>query len=226
MTTILITGVGRGVGHELARQSLDKGWRVIGSVRRPEDAGRLHDLAGEAFRSLIFDVRDGGAIEAAAESIADPVDILINCSGIIGPQRQSALDMDFDGFAETLAINTIGPLRVVHAFLPHLRLSANGRILTLSSWMGSTAHPKSDRIAYRASKAAVNKLMQGLATDLAPEGIAVASVHPGWVRTDMGGSQAAVSPQDSAAGVLTLCERLTPDNTGQFWNFDGSQLPW
>ena len=226
MTTIVITGVGRGLGHELARQSLARGWTVIGSVRREEDARLLHDLAGEAFRSLVFDVRDSAAIEAAAALVSEPVDILLNCSGIIGPAQQSVLDMDFDGFADTLAVNTVGPLRVVHAFLPHLRRSAHGRVLTLSSWMGSTAHPKTDRIAYRASKAAVNKLMQGLATDLRPEGIAVAAVHPGWVRTEMGGAHADVSAEDSAAGVLTLCERLSPENSGQFLNVDGSQLPW
>ncbi len=226
MTTIVITGVGRGIGHELARQALAKGWSVIGSVRRREDAALLHDLAGEAFRSLVFDVRDSEAIEAAAATVPDAVDILLNCSGVIGPAQQSVLDMDYDGFADTLAVNTVGPLRVVHAFLPHLRRSTNGRILTLSSWMGSMSHAKPDRIAYRASKAAVNKVMQGLATDLEPEGIAVASAHPGWVRTEMGGAHADVSVEDSAAGVLSLCERLRPETSGRFWNFDGSQLDW
>ena len=202
------------------------GWTVIGPVRRAKDSGLLHDLAGEAFRSMVFDVGEGSAIKAAAALVTGPVDILLNCSGIIGPARQSVLDMDFDGFADTLAVNTVGPLRVIHAFLPHLRRSAHGRIPTLSSWMGSTAHPKSDRIAYRASKAAVNKLMQDLATDLQQEGIAVAAVHSGWVRTDMGGAHAAVLVEDSAAGFLTLSDRLTLDNSVQFWNFDGSQLAW
>ena len=226
MTTIVITGVGRGIGHELARQALDKGWTVIGSVRRAEDAAPLHDLAGERFRSLVFDVRDGAAVEAAAASVQEPVDVLVNGSGIIGPTQQSVLDMDFDGFTDTLTVNTVGPLRVVHAFLPHLRRSGHGRILTLSSWMGSMSHTKSDRIAYRASKAAVNKVMQGLAAELLGEGIAVATVHPGWVRTDMGGPSADVSPQDSAAGLLKLCDELTMQETGHFWNFDGARLAW
>jgi NAD(P)-dependent dehydrogenase (short-subunit alcohol dehydrogenase family) len=226
MTTILITGVGRGLGHELARQSLARGWHVIGSVRQAEDAQRLADLAGKNFRSLVFDVRDGEAIGAVAAAVKDSIDILVNCSGVIGPAQQSVLDMDFDGFADALAINTVGPLRVTHAFLPHLRRSEHGRIVTLSSWMGSLSHSKSDRIAYRASKAAVNKVMQGLATDLEPEGIAVAAVHPGWVRTDMGGQHADVSPEDSAAGLMELCENLTIETTGRFWNFDGTHLSW
>lgn len=85
---------------------------------------------------------------------------------------------------------------------------------------------KSDRIAYRASKSAVNKVMQGLATDLAPLGIAVASAHPGWVRTDMGGEHADVSPVDSAAGLFELCENLNITTTGHFWNWDGEHLAW
>lgn len=226
MTTIVITGVGRGIGHEMARQALDRGWSVYGSVRRAEDAARLEDLAGERFRPLLFDVRDDEAVTAAAASVRGPVDILVNNSGIIGPSRQSVLEMDFDGFADTLAINTVAPLRVIHAFLPHLRRSDHGRILTISSWMGSMSHTKSDRIAYRASKAAVNKVMQGLAAELSAEGIAVAVAHPGWVRTDMGGQHADVSPGDSAAGLLNLCEGLAVAETGRFWNFDGSGLAW
>lgn len=226
MTTILITGVGRGIGHELARQALERGWHVVGSVRRAEDADELRDLADIHFQSLVFDVRDGAAIERAAATVEGGIDILVNCSGVIGPGRQSLLDMDFDGFSDTLDVNTVGPLRVTHAFLEHLRLSRRARIITLSSWMGSLSHTHSDRIAYRASKAAVNKVMQGLATDLEPEGIAVASVHPGWVRTDMGGSTADVATHDSAAGVLDLADRLTIETTGRFWNYDGSALSW
>lgn len=222
----MITGVGRGLGHEMARQALARGWNVIGSVRREADANQLKDLAGERFTALVFDVRDGDAIEAAAASVGGAVDILLNCSGIIGPQRQSVLDMDFDGFANTLAINTVGPLRVAHAFLPHLKLGDRGRIVTLSSWMGSMSHTQSDRIAYRASKAAVNKVMQALAADLQPMGIAVATAHPGWVRTDMGGQHADISPAESAGGVLALCEKLDITTTGHFWNWDGAHLAW
>lgn len=226
MTTILITGVGRGIGHELARQSLDRGWNVIGSVRDASHADRLSDLEIERFRPLVFDVRDGAAVEEAGRLVDGAIDILINCSGVIGPERQSVLDMDFDGFADTLSVNTVGPLRVIHAFLPHIRKSGNGRIVTLSSYMGSMSHTKSDRIAYRSSKAAVNKVMQGLAGELRAEHIAVATAHPGWVRTDMGGNLADISVEESAAGVLDLCERLDLSNTGHFWNWDGEHLSW
>ena len=165
-------------------------------------------------------------MRAAAASITEPIDILINNAGSIGPERQSTLDMDFDGFAQTFAVNTLAPLAVVQAFLPHLKRSSSPRILTISSWMGSLSHQKSDRIAYRASKAAVNKVMQGLATDLEPMGVAVAVLHPGWVRTDMGGAGADIAPAESAAGILKLAEGLTLAGTGKFYNWDGSSLDW
>lgn len=143
---------------------------------------------------------------------------------MIGPQRQSTLDTDFEGFLETLNVNTLGPLRIVQAFLPHLRRSKAARIITISSRMGSLSYAKSDRIAYRASKAAVNKVMQGLATDLQGERIVAISVHPGWVQTDMGGSEADISVQESAAGLVKLVDRLTLDDSGGFFDWTGERL--
>ena len=226
MTRILITGVHRGIGRELARQAVAKGWSVIGSVRTQDQAEAMRSQLGERFTALVFDVTDGVAIAAAAASVSVPVDILINNSGVIGPDHQSTLDMDFEGFALTLAINTLGPLRVAQAFLPNLKMSEMPRLVTISSGMGSMSYQKSDRIAYRASKAAVNKVVQGLATDLRPDGIAVVSVHPGWVRTDMGGFGADISAEESAADILTLAEGLDMLQSGSFLNHDGQLLEW
>jgi NAD(P)-dependent dehydrogenase (short-subunit alcohol dehydrogenase family) len=226
MTNILITGTNRGIGLELAKQSLEKGWTVYGSARQAVTDPDAHICQHPQFHDLVFDVTDHEAVRAAAASISEPIDILINNAGIIGPDRQSTLDMDFDGFAKTLAVNTLAPLAVAQAFLPHLKRSSNPRILTVSSQMGRMSYAKSDRIAYRASKAAVNKVMQGLATDLEPQGIAVALVHPGWVRTDMGGSNADVAPTESAGAILALAETLRLEGTGQFYNWDGSPAEW
>jgi NAD(P)-dependent dehydrogenase (short-subunit alcohol dehydrogenase family) len=226
MTTILITGTNRGIGLDLAKQALAMGWTVYGSARDVVTDPEAHICDHPKFHDLRFDVTDHAAVREAAVKVSAPIDILINNAGIIGPERQSTLDMDFDGFARTLAINTLAPLAVSQAFLPHLRRSAKPRILTISSWMGSLSHAKSDRIAYRASKAAVNKMMQGLATDLEPMGMAVAVVHPGWVRTDMGGAGADIAPAESAAGILKLAKGLTLEGTGQFYNWDGASLDW
>ena len=228
MGTYLITGIGRGIGQELARALLLRGERVIGTLRDPLRAPEAlsGSIASGRLRLLALDVRDGASIAEAARQIDEPVDVLVNNAGIIGPQRQSTLDMDFDGFLETLRVNTLGPLRIVHAFLPHLRRAKRPKIVTISSRMGSLSYAKSDRIAYRASKAAVNKVMQGLATDLQPEGIVAIAVHPGWVRTDMGGSAADISVEESAAGLIRLIDRLTLEETGRFFDWMGAEIPF
>ena len=225
MSTIVITGAGRGIGHELARAALAEGHMVYGSVRKEADAAKLQRDLGEALMPLVFDVTDRAAVSRAAASVAGPVDILINNAGIIGPppERQSPLAMDFDGFAETLAINTIAPLAVSQVFLPALRRSERGRILTISSQMSFMGYRKSDQIAYRASKAAVNKVMQGLATALDDEKIPVALVDPGWVKTDMGGPSADLDAAQVAAGILSLAEALGMPQTGRFFLWSGQE---
>ena len=223
--TYLITGIGRGIGAELARILMARGDRVVGTVR---DAARaLLDRIlrrGGQLKLISLDLLDGKTVAAAGAALDDAVDVLINNAGVIGPSRQSALDMDFDGFAETLMVNTLGPLRVAQAFLPHLRRARSARIITISSRMGSLSSAKSDRIAYRVSKAAVNKLVQGLATDLESEGIITVAVHPGWVQTDMGGASADISTSHSATGILALIDRLRTADNGRFLNYDGTVL--
>ncbi|MBY0612538.1 MAG: SDR family oxidoreductase [Beijerinckiaceae bacterium] len=229
MTTFLITGANRGIGLELTRQALARGDSVIAAAR---DAGAqsLDALAAKAagrLQTIALDVVDEASVKAAATSLAGrAIDVLINNAGIIGPDRQSPLDMDFGGLAQTLAVNTIAPLRVTQALLPNLRKSNHPRIVTISSAMGSLSSAASDRIAYRASKAAVNKIMQGLASDLKRENIPAIVMHPGWVRTDMGGAGADLSPEQSASGILQVIDRLTLASTGAFINYDGKTLPW
>lgn len=226
MTTILITGANRGIGLALAKAALERGWTVFGTCRNADQAEKAATTLWDGFKALVFDVTDHEAIRQAAASLDRPIDILINNAGIIGPERQSTLDMDFSGFAETLAINTIAPLAVAQAFLPHLRRSEKGRILTVSSQMAWMGYGASDRIAYRASKAAVNKVMQGLATDLKLEGIPVALIDPGWVQTDMGGASANLNPDDVAEGILRIADRLSIDDSGKFYKWSGEERPF
>ena len=214
MTHVLITGVGRGLGRATAEAALARGWMVTGTVR--------DGTAPEGVTIHRLDVTDRSALYLAA-SETGPVDILINNAGTLGPESQTPLDMDFGGFARTLAVNTLAPLSVVQAFLGNLRASDRGRILSISSQMSWMGYAKSDAIAYRASKVALNKVMQGLATDLTPEGIAVALVDPGWVRTDMGGPEADLDPRTVAEGILTLADGLAMQHTGRFFRYDGQQ---
>lgn len=226
MPTCLITATNRGIGFHLARLALAHGWTVLGSVRSPEAAHKAEKDHGAGFKPLIFDVRDKEAVSEAARQVEEPVDLLINNAGIIGPKRQMPLDMDFDGFADTLAINTMAPLSVSQAFMPHLKKSGSGKIITISSQMSWMGYRKPDTLAYRASKAAVNKVMQGLATALEPDGIPVALIDPGWVKTDMGGDGADHEPHDVAEGVLRIADRLQIADTGKFFKWSGEERPF
>lgn len=221
MALVVITGGNRGIGLELARLYSSAGDRLVLGIRKPEAAA---GLPGEA---LALDVGDDSSVAAFAAALdGRAVDILVNNAGIIGPDRQSALDTDFAGFARTLEVNTLGPLRVTQALLPNLRKAGGAKVAIISSRMGSLSYAKSDHVAYRASKAAVNKVAQCLATDLADEGIALAVMHPGWVRTEMGGPSADIAPEESARGLKAVIDGLSLRDTGRFWNYDGTQLPW
>ena len=226
MATIFITGASRGIGRELASGYLERGDTVYSAARATDDLAPLTDRFGDTCVPVPLDVTDGTAVDGLADVVTGPLDLLINNAGVIGPETPNALSMDYPAFARTLAVNTIAPLRVAHALLPRLREADGAKIVTISSQMGMMAYAKSDRIAYRASKSAVNKVMQGLATDLEPEGIAVMVVHPGWVRTDMGGPQADISVEESAAGLMQVFDGLSIATTGSFKAWNGQTVPW
>ena len=226
MATIFITGSSRGIGQALASRYLARGDTVYAAARTVGDLAPLTKQFGSACIPVALDVTDGEAVDSLGKVVPGPLDLLINNAGVIGPQTPDALSMDYPAFARTLAVNAIAPLRVAHALLPRLREAGGGKIVTISSQMGMMAYAKSDRIAYRASKSAVNKVMQGLATDLEPEGIAVMVMHPGWVRTDMGGPEADISVDESADGLVRVIDALNLAATGSFKAWDGETVPW
>ena len=213
MARILITGSTRGIGAALLAEATAMGHDPVGTTRD----GRGGTVA------LTLD--DPDTVAAQLDGIG-PLDILINNAGVITPERQSPLDMDFGGFAHTLTVNTITPLAVAQAVLPQLRASAAPGSVTISSQMAYMRYRKADRIAYRASKSAVNKVMQGLATALEPEGIPVALVDPGWVRTDMGGAEADLGAHEVARGILAVATGLTLEDTGKFFQHTGAERPF
>ena len=222
MAVVLITGANRGIGLELARQYAAADHDVIRCARGadPEGLGAL----GER---LTCDVGDDASVAQLAHSLAGrPIDILINNAGVYGPQKQSTSEMDFAGFADTLNINTLGPLRVTQALLPNLRASSKPKIAVVSSKMGSFGNPATGAVAYRASKAAVNKVVHTIASDLAEEGIVNATFHPGSVQTDMGGAGADISADESARGIITVIDGLDLAHTGRFCQWNGEELPW
>ena len=211
MARILITGTNRGIGAALKAEAEAQGHEVIGTTRDGADGTLKLDLTEPS--KIALDV-DGS------------IDLLINNAGVIGPERQSPLDMDFAGFQHTLNVNTLAPLAVAQALLPNLRQADTAKILTVSSQMAWMGYRKADTIAYRASKGAVNKVMQGLATMLEDEGIAVAVIDPGWVRTDMGGAEAEEDPIAVARGILSVADKLSIADTGKFFRFTGEERPF
>jgi NAD(P)-dependent dehydrogenase (short-subunit alcohol dehydrogenase family) len=227
MTTVLVTGANRGIGYALAETLVNRGDRVIAMVRDPF---RLPDLLKTAPREQMMvigmDVTDDRSVQRAAAAVKEPIDALVNNAGIYGPRGSTGLDVDLAAFAEVTAVNTIAPLRVARTFLPQLKLGKNPRILTISSQMGALSGSGQGSIAYRVSKAAVNKTMQCLAADLKPEGVTAIVLHPGWVQTDMGGSSADITPAESAAGIARLIDIITLKDTGKFFRWDGTIHPW
>ena len=231
MPAVLITGASRGLGFELAKQYAVEGWRVIACCRKPEDAIALKKLAPSA-RDMVsviaMDVADNDTVRNAALTLKDVVvDILINSAGIAGVPQQSTGKIDYASWARVLDVNTMGPLRVLEAFTDNLARSERRLVVTITSGMGSLADNTSGgSIAYRSSKAAVNMVMRSAAIDLAPRGITCVLINPGWVKTDMGGPDATLSPQQSVSAMRRLIETLGPNDSGKFYNYDGREYPW
>lgn len=228
MAVVLITGANRGIGLALVKAYAGRRDRVIACIRVTSDRDALDAAVAAApkwIEVIEMDVSDPLEIARTRRKLeAEPIDILINNAGIGGPDRQSATDMDFEGLEEALNINAIAPLRVATAFLPNVK-AAKGKIITLSSQMGATG-ASADNLAYRVSKQAVNRLMRGLATELKPQGVPVLIVHPGWVKTDMGGEGAQLSPEQSAAQLLKLIDKFDIASTGKFLAWNGKELAW
>lgn len=228
METIIISGANRGIGLELTRLFLQAGKRVVAGCRKPDKAEALRKLGGK-LEVVQLDVGDGASVAAFARHLADQaVDVLINNAGVWGGPKQGIADMDYAEWSRTLEINTVAPFRMAAALLPNLKLGTRPRIVTVSSQMGAfnLKGMGVGSYAYRSSKAAVSKVMQVLAEELAADGIIVCPVHPGWVRTDMGGAHAEISAEESAGGLFTLIEGLTLAQSGRFWRWDGSEHPW
>lgn len=229
METYLITGANRGIGFALVQQCLANGHRVVATYRDETAAKSLFDLASES--CLLELVQAELDTEAGINQLADqlagkPLDVLINNAGIMGPEQQDLDGLDSEGWLATFTINTIAPFHMSRLLLPNLLQSARPRIITISSQMGSLARQSTGSYAYRSSKAAVNKVMQVMATELAEQGVIVCPMHPGWVQTDMGGMEADISAQQSAAGIVHFVESLSLAQSGRFWTWQGEEHPW
>jgi NAD(P)-dependent dehydrogenase (short-subunit alcohol dehydrogenase family) len=222
--TVLITGANRGIGLELARQYAAAGWRVIGTARKPDEAKELDATGAEV---MPLDVTDQGSVDRLARDLADqPVDMLINNAGI-QPLMWRLADIDFDAFEQALRVNTVGPVRVTKALLQNLRSGQLRRVVNITTNLSSIAgNTDGGFYGYRESKTALNMFTRTLAAELGPEGFVCVALHPGWVRTDLGGQQAPLDVRESVEGMRRVIENLRPKDNGGFRTYAGDRMNW
>jgi NAD(P)-dependent dehydrogenase (short-subunit alcohol dehydrogenase family) len=227
MPTCLITGASRGIGLEFAKQYLAEGWSVHASCREPQRADELARLTGP-IEVHALDVTDFARIEALARRLEGvAIDLLINNAGVYGPRVVPYDFVDYGAWADVLRTNAMAPLKMSAVFSKHVARSQHRTIASLTSLMGSIGDNTSGgAYIYRSSKAALNAVMKSLAIDLRGKEITVVVLHPGWVRTDMGGSGATLEVSESVAAMRALIASLSLKDSGAFYNYDGTELPW
>jgi len=217
---VVITGANRGIGLELARLFAAKGCEVIGVCR--ETSAELAEAAAKVVDGVDV-ITDTGVEKLMAGLKGVQIDVLINNAGLA--QDDVLGSIDFDSLRTQMEINAYAPLRIAEALFPQMPFG--GKIANITSRMGSIADNDSGgRYGYRASKTALNAFAKSLAIDLKPHGIAVAQLHPGYVKTRMVNFGGLITPEDSAKGLVALIEGLNLENSGSFWHSNGEQLPW
>jgi len=230
--TIVLTGANRGLGLELARAFAGRGDTVIGGCRNPDDASELQAVTPHVHA---VDMGDEKSITAFVAAVGDrPVDVVINNAGIdarnlgAADGERDVLLQPYDHFIGQITVNTWGPLALVRALLPNLCAATNGRVVNVSSQVGSmeVGATMGRDLGYSVSKAALNMVTVKLAMRLRGEGVTAIALHPGYLKTDMGGASAAMEPADAAAAIAALVDGLSIDDSGSFKRWDGTTHPW
>ena len=232
MNSILITGSNRGLGLGWVIQYAKIDWRVYATCRLPEQAEKLQQLAGAHSNISIhrLDVTRPEEISQMVNELdGDAIDLLVNNAGVYYEQwgKGPLNHINYDNWLKTLAVNTLGVMRVSEALIDNVARSHKRLIVAISSHMGSiTEIATPNDYTYRSSKAALNATMKGLSIEVAERGVGVVMLHPGWVRTRMGGATAPLSIMESVKGMHKLLEQFQPDQSGHFYRFDGSEILW
>lgn len=236
MPTILITGANRGLGLALVKHYLDAGWFVHGVARSTNAEINDLDSRHDRFRLHRLDITDDAAVTALGASLAEEaIDVLLLSAGTMGKKdfaadglTSSAFGLsEPEDFAQIYRVNAIAPMRMAEVLVEQVARSEQKKIVALTSVMGSIGgNAIGGLYGYRASKAALNALMRAMAIDLKHRGIIAVPLHPGWVRTAMGGPKADLSVAESIAGITRMIEGLEPSDAGRFMAYDGTELPW
>jgi NAD(P)-dependent dehydrogenase (short-subunit alcohol dehydrogenase family) len=219
MPSVLITGANRGIGLELARQYAGDGWEAVATARQTSP-----ELEALRVRVESLDMRDLEAVAGFGRRIQS-LDLLIANAGTYGPRSVTSAE-DARGWSDTFVVNSIAPFLLAQAVLPQVA-AVRGKLIAISTRMGSIEDNSSGGfIGYRSSKAALNAAWKSLAIDSRGQGVTCAVIHPGWVQTRMGGASAPLAVEDSVTGIRRVIDGLDPEQSGGFYNYDGSPVPW
>ena len=230
MSTILVTGANRGIGLEFVKQYLEKGDSVIATYREEESSKELINLSQEKLdlKILKLDVASDGSMKDFCQHLGNqPIDIFINNAGVYGPRDSNFGKVDEENWLPVLRINAVAPLLLTQLLIENLRRGKSKKLLYVTSKMGSIDDNKGGgSYVYRSSKTALNSVVKSISVDLRSEAMAVAVLHPGWVRTDMGGPNGLIDTETSVSGMVQVIENLTLETSGAFFNYDGTVIPW
>jgi len=222
MPTVLITGANRGLGLEFARQYSADGWDVIGTARQPGDAAELKEIDRVQVEQL--EMRDLEAVTSFGSRVGERLDLLIANAGTWKPEQATTAE-DGRTWAEMLTSNTIAPYLLAKAVLEQVA-AAGGKMVAISSGLGSIAESSGGYVPYRTSKVALNMAWRQLSIEARPLGVATAVLDPGWVKTRMGGPSAPTTPEESISDMRRVIDGLTLERSGGFYRRDGSAEPW
>ena len=226
MSTILITGAARGLGLDFTTRYAAKGWKVLACARKPD---ALKGIKGDIHHHAL-EVTDYKDVKALAKKLSgEAIDVLI-CNAGVGGSRgestQSLGSLDPEVWREVFEVNTLAPLMMAEAFADHVARSEQRKLIAITSVLGSIANNNGGRYFYRASKTALNMEWNCLSKDLADKRVICVALHPGWVQTDMGGSGAPLTIEQSVPGMIKVIEGLKPSDNGRYLQYDGAELPW
>lgn len=228
---ILITGANRGIGLEMVKFSMEQGWSVFACCRNPHNAENLFNIAKLSNGQIsvhIADMQELGTIQALSYELRnDAIDILINNAGIYGCDKNTFGSVDVESWLQAFQVNSIAPLKMVEAFSEQLLMGNRKLVACMSSKMGSMAdNGYGNSYIYRSSKAALNAVVKSLSIDLKEQGIISVALHPGWVKTDMGGPDAEITTRQCVKQLFSNLSELTIKDSGRFIDIDGRDIPW
>jgi NAD(P)-dependent dehydrogenase (short-subunit alcohol dehydrogenase family) len=225
MRVAVVTGANRGLGAEWTHQLLEDGWQVYAGYR--SELGRLTALSNENLTTHVLDVQSNDSVELFAKNAPLKIDLLVNNAGVADGRWRNLTEIDDEWALEVLNINALGPVRVVKSLYPKMKHNSLTKIAMISSLMASIDDCHMGRsYAYRASKTALNMFTVSMKKEALEDNISFVILHPGWVKTDMGGDRAPVEIPESVTGMRNVLETRTLENTGEFVQFDGELLPW